>query len=415
MHIQTDRALIPAHSPAVRHLTVTITAPAAQPHGPERPAVNVALVLDRSGSMDGRKIQMARSAVAHAIKLLHARDNLTVVVYDNLVDAIVESAPATKEAKHAALALLAKVEARGATNLSGGWFKGAEEVARGRNDIKRVLLLTDGLANEGIVDPAALADAAARFRADGVSTSTFGVGADFDEELLSRRATEGGGHFYFIEKPKQIADFLASELGETLEIVARDAVFDLTCGSGVEATVLNGFPVETAGGRVRVKLGDLVANQEITLAIAISWTPQLMETITFVDCRVTDRDSALYQEPMRVEWRTTDSEANARQPVNQAVLVAVAEVLAERARATALSANRRGQYDDAQRVLRDMIQHLQGLAPGNEQVMAIIDRLRHDELELGEPISALAMKGRHFAVYSRVNSRDEAGKARRKG
>ena len=66
-------------------------------------------------------------------------------------------------------------------------------------------------------------------RSEGVATSTFGVGADFDEELLSRIATEGGGHFYFIEQAQQIPDFFASELGETLEVVATDVVFEMTC------------------------------------------------------------------------------------------------------------------------------------------------------------------------------------------
>ena len=93
--------------------------------------------------------------------------------------------------------------------------------------MKRVLLLTDGLANQGVVDPGELAATAARLRTEGVTTSTFGVGADFDEELLARLATQGGGHFYFIEQARQIPDFFASELGEALEVTARDVVFEV--------------------------------------------------------------------------------------------------------------------------------------------------------------------------------------------
>ncbi|HXG88037.1 MAG TPA: VWA domain-containing protein [Vicinamibacterales bacterium] len=415
MHIQADRALIPAHTPAVRHLTVTITAPSAQGATKDRPAVNVAFVLDRSGSMDGKKIEMARSAVTHAIKLLNARDQFAVVVFDNVVDTILATTAASKEAKAKAFANLTKVDARGGTDLSAGWFAGAQQAGIGANGVKRVLLLTDGLANEGVVDHDELAQAAAKFREAGVTTSTFGVGADFDEELLARIATNGGGHFYFIEKAKQIPDFLTSELGETLETVARDATLDIACPPGIEVTALNGLPTETAHSHLRVKLGDLVADQEITLALAVSFAPQLLESVTFVDCSLTDRDGKLYPEPMRVEWRAADTAANTIQPVNQQVLVVVAELLADRARATALSFNRRGQYDEVQRVLRDVIEHLRGLAPGNPQVVAIIDRLRHEELELGQPITALASKARHFANYSRIQSRSEDGKARRRG
>jgi Ca-activated chloride channel family protein len=325
MHIQADRALIPSHTPAVRHLTVTITAPPRRDPARERPAVSVSFVLDRSGSMDGQKIEMACLAVSHAIQLLDTRDRLAIVFYDDRIETVLAMTAAAKEAKQNALERLAQVAARGSTDLAGGWFAGAGALgatpgatdAPGATGISRVLLLTDGLANVGIVDHSELQAAAARFRAQGVTTSTFGVGADFDEELLTSIATGGGGHFYFIEKPRQISDFLASELGETLEIVALDAVFDVTCGPGVEAMVLNDFPVEASDGRVRVRLGDLVADQEITLALAITCAPRSPEAAAFVDCRVTDRDAALFQEPMRMEWRAADLAENQRQPVNQ--------------------------------------------------------------------------------------------------
>ena len=83
-----------------------------------------------------------------------------------------------------------------------------------------------------------------RFARHGIATSTFGLGADFDETLLSRLATEGGGHFYFIESPRQIPDFLASELGETLDVVAPDAAFVVNGGPDVRIAILNDFPVE---------------------------------------------------------------------------------------------------------------------------------------------------------------------------
>ena len=87
--------------------------------------------------------------------------------------------------------------------------------------VNRTLLLTDGLANIGITDPAELERHASELRQRGVATSTFGVGADFDERLLQAMADAGGGHFYFIESAAQIRDHMTSEVGESLDVVAR--------------------------------------------------------------------------------------------------------------------------------------------------------------------------------------------------
>ena len=283
MNIETDRALLPAGKTAVRYLTVTITAPErARRH--ERPAVHAALVLDRSGSMAGRKIEMAKKAVDHAVRLLNERDRLAVVCYDTEIDTLLGATTATAEAKKLALTRLKAIDARGGTDLCGGWLRGAGELtpvaasaessqAEADTALRRVLLLSDGQANEGETNPDVLARHAADLRAKGIATSTFGVGADFDEVLMSRLATEGGGHFYFIEQPAQIPDFLTSELGEALEVVARDARLVIAGGPGVEIGCLNEFPVETmqgaAGTDVHVRLGDLVSAQELTVGIAV--------------------------------------------------------------------------------------------------------------------------------------------------
>src|SRR5690349_17003469 len=133
MILDTDRALIPASSEATRYLTIKVTAPAAARER-QRPPVNVALVLDRSGSMDGRKIEMARTAVGHAIQLLNPRDRLAVVVYGDQVDVVLESKGASHEAKALANKRLVGVDARGSTDLSGGWSRGAAELQRTMGD-----------------------------------------------------------------------------------------------------------------------------------------------------------------------------------------------------------------------------------------------------------------------------------------
>lgn len=426
MHIHTDRALVPAHVPSIRYLHVVVTAPPAPapPPGTEaavRPPAAAALVLDRSGSMAGSKIAMARAAVQHAVRLLSPTDALAVVCYDDRVDTVLARTPAGAEAKRLALTRLAEIDARGSTDLAGGWRRGADELreedaADPAAGVRRVLLLTDGLANHGETNPDALAATAAELRAQGITTSTFGVGADFDERLLARLAAEGGGHFYFIEHPQQIPDLLASELGETLEVVARDVVFEIAAGPGVDLGLLNDRSTASAPGVLRVPLGDLVVNQEVALVVAVGvrQAPAAGDAVS-VQCRVADRDQRLPALPLEVAWTAAEAAANQAQPVNAQVLLEVARLLAGQAKAMALAANRRGEFDEARRILHDMAATLRRLAPGQAEVAALADGLEGETEYFQSVMSPLDMKRRHYAEYALAESRLPEGKARRGG
>jgi Ca-activated chloride channel family protein len=291
MNIQTDRAKVAAGTPAVRFCTVTITAPPAAPVAgrAERASSNVAFVIDRSGSMAGSKLEMVKRAVDHALRLLHERDRLALVCYDHEVDVLLGGAPASGEAKTMAGARMRAIDARGNTDLSAGWQAGARELrtirgSAGSDSVARVLLLSDGLANQGETNPDALAARAETLRNEGITTSTFGVGADFDEHLMSRIATAGGGHFYFIEQAAQIPDLFTSELGEALDIVARDAQLIVRDTGGADTECLNEFPVIRRGDELCIRLGDLTSEQQVTLVLATRIPPQALATAPASAC-----------------------------------------------------------------------------------------------------------------------------------
>ena len=160
--------------------------------------MNVGIVLDRSGSMgDERKFGLAREAVEQSLRMLRPEDRFALVVYDTEVDVLMPSTKATPEAKRRALDALREIGPRAGTDLAGGWLRGCEQRAEFPYDdqVSRCLLLMDGLANHGITDRDELARHAGELRQRGVSTSTFAVGADFDERLLRDMAHEGGGNF----------------------------------------------------------------------------------------------------------------------------------------------------------------------------------------------------------------------------
>ena len=176
------------------------------------------------------------------------------MVYDDVVDVVIESTHASAEARRGAIERLRSVEARGSTNLGEGWLRGCEQVAGHlvERGVNRCLLLTDGLANVGITDPDELASHAAELRARGVSTSTFGVGNDFDERLLQAIADAGGGHFYYIADAPQIRDAITSEVGETLEVVARDVDLEITARDDIRIEPISPYPAQSRGNRTVV-------------------------------------------------------------------------------------------------------------------------------------------------------------------
>jgi len=479
MNIQTDRALVAAEAPAVRYCTVTITAPkpARTADRPARPAARVAIVLDRSGSMAGSKLAMARNAVDHAMRLLGDRDQLAVVCYDDQVDVLLASAPASGEAKTMAQSRLRAIDARGSTDMAAGWRAAAEQVGAcprtpsggtgpvqrskeetddaaeqigacprmpsggtdtvpsraeetddaGASQVRsggdpavdaaapnpaRVMLLTDGLANVGETNPDVLSGVAAKLKADGIVTSTFGVGADFDDALLSRIATSGGGHFYFIEHAKQIPDILTSELGDALNIVARDAEFIIRDSIGAKSMCLNDFPTDMDEDGLHIRLGDLSEGQEVTLVLATEIGPKTLGASTSILLRLADRERVLYGAPMDVSWASVDADASRTQPVNRDVIIAAAMLLAERARAEALELNRAGMFDRAELILAKAIARIRALGDDLREIQAIANSLEDVAPRYALAMEPMLAKQQFFQSYTINRSRAGDGKGR---
>ncbi len=151
---RTDRSLIRAAGGSVRHVAVTLVAPVSD-RDKARPPVDVAFVLDRSGSMGGEKIVLARDAILQGIAMLQPTDRFAVVAYDSSVDVVMPLTPAHAEAREAAERLVRQIDPRGGTNLGAGWLAGCQQLAEARAPSAgaRCLLMSDGQANVGITDP----------------------------------------------------------------------------------------------------------------------------------------------------------------------------------------------------------------------------------------------------------------------
>ena len=415
MTVQTDRSLVRDSGDSTRYALTSMVAPrAARSHS--RAPVNVAFVLDRSGSMGGTKFELARRAVDHALRLLRGDDRFSLVVYDEEVTIVAESALATRDACEDARARLASIHPRGSTNLCGGWLAGCEQVARyiEAEGLGRCLLLTDGLANHGITDQEEIVSHARELRRRGVVTSTFGVGADFDERLLQQMADAGAGHFYFIERAEQIPDLLASELGETLEVVASGVTLSIATPKGLHAEVLNQFPSTREPGLVTVQIGDLVSGQELSLVTRLEFPSGQKGDRLAATFRVHATGAQAPVESVEQVWTLASHAACDAQPRNQAVDEAVGQVYAARAQAEAVELNRVGDYAAADALLKRVGNKI-GRYAGQSPVLAraIVELQRAASLT-SSPMDALALKGMHFRVGSALRSRTAEGKARRR-
>lgn len=414
MTVQTDRRLVRASRRSTRYALTTITAPRVE-RTTTRAAANVSFVLDRSGSMGGEKFELARKAVDHALRLLRDDDRFSVVVYDDRIDVIAESTRATPEACRHARQRLESIYPRANTNLCGGWLAGCEEVARYLTDagMGRCLLLTDGLANQGITDHEAIVTHVRELRQRNVVTSTFGVGADFDERLLQQMADAGAGHFYFIEKPVQIPDFLTSELGETLEVVASGVRLMIEVPVGVHATLLNLFPSAQAPQGLSIDLGDLVSGQELAVVTQFEFAPEAEGTTSQATFTLSSSDGRIAPNPVEQTWMFATDGACDLQARNQQVDEAVGAVYAARARAEAVEMNRRGDFPGAQRTLKTVAQRIGAYAGSSASLRRAMAELEGESSQVASALDLLALKRLHYGSSSALRSRSPEGKARR--
>ena len=222
----------------------------------ERLPVNIGFVLDRSGSMAGEKLAYTKQAVSYAVGHLRPVDFASLTVYDNAVETLLEAQHIVS--KDAFKGTVSRIFPGGCTNLSGGLIAGYREVMKHNKpeQLNRVLLLTDGLANEGITDKAVLCNKVKQMHKTGVTVTTLGVGDDFDEDLLTAMAEVSGGNYYFIENSDEIPQIFAKELQALLSVVAQNVKLQFSSSPSCAVTKVWGY--QPAGDRIlSIHLPDL--------------------------------------------------------------------------------------------------------------------------------------------------------------
>jgi Ca-activated chloride channel family protein len=342
-----DRPLIEADAASERYLMLSLRAAEGSAR---RVPLNLALVVDASGSMSGEKLARAKEAAGAVVRHLSSLDRIALIAYNDDVKLVAPSTLLTPQAKTDLLYHIGRIETGGMTNLSGGWLAGCQEVAKHQDDgdqLARVLVLTDGLANVGITSLEEIVEHARELRVRGIVTSTMGVGADFNEELLEALARHGGGRFQYVETAKHIPDCVQGELGEMLQVAARKVAVEVALPDGIRCVeCLNDFVVDRSGVLARVHLGDVIAGdtRRVLLQVAIEPTAardrqELTGLALYVD---SDTGRGTEQAFPPVELVATSRAEVEGQVTNEEVAREVALLLAARAKEQAASLVRKG-------------------------------------------------------------------------
>ena len=222
INVLTDFKQIPAEKPFTLRVMLTAEGTADTKAEKKRQPLHIALVLDRSGSMSGSKIAHVKEAVLELVKLLDPDDEVSLTIFDDQIETVIS--PGRVENLEAIEETVRSIEARATTNLHGGYKQGCDLAIEHADPsaLKRVILLTDGLANVGVTDPDMLADFASGMQEQGITTTTIGVGSGYNEFLLGQIAENGGGGTYFIERPEDAVPVFTREMTNLKSVVATD-------------------------------------------------------------------------------------------------------------------------------------------------------------------------------------------------
>jgi len=259
--VETDRAVLLAGDSQNIVLKVTLDAPPVPAHI-KRPPVNLALVLDQSGSMNGTKIEQAKAAAIEALTRLGLQDIFSVVVYDSNIHTIVPAQNARNI--HGIIRTIQQIRAGGSTALFGGVSQGAAEIRKNleNNYIHRIILLSDGLANVGPRMPADLGRLGAALIKENISVTTIGVGTDYNEDLMARLAQNSDGNTYFVESGFDLPRIFAAELGDVLNVVAKKVKVTITLPDNIKPVNIIGREGRIRGKQVELYMNQLYGDQE---------------------------------------------------------------------------------------------------------------------------------------------------------
>lgn len=338
--------------------------PSSRSNWKGRPDLNLSLVLDRSGSMEGEKMVRAREAAMFCVDQMLPTDRLSVVTFDDRIEVLFPSQPVTN--KQSMKDLISRVTARGSTALHEAWVRGGLTVSERMLDqgINRVVLITDGLANVGITNTDEIVTQAMGLYKRGVSTSTIGIGSDFNEDLLMPMAQSGGGNAWHVVEPGDMQRIFQVELEGLIAQFAHTVSLSLIPADGVRVVdLLNDFDLTETG---RYRLPNLQAGSPLDIVVQLRVGAEEVGTqMRLLDLRLgfTPQDAKnaeVLKQAHTIEFANR-GEID-RSEMNEEVIKAVQFLMNARARNEAMKRMDRGDYAGAEMLIGSALGQTQALS-----------------------------------------------------
>lgn len=328
----------------------------------ERTPVNIAIVIDKSGSMNGAKIEQAKEAAIMAVERLGKNDYLSIIAYSDTVDVLLPSTRVNNftEFRHR----IRSIRSNGRTALYAGTKRGINELDSylDKNRVNRVILLSDGLANVGPSSPDQLEELGRKAAEKGISITTIGLGLGFNEDLMTKLAYASDGNHAFVRHERDLVDIFNKEFGDVLSVVAQDVDIFIDCHIGFRPIRVLGREAEIDGRRVRLKLNQLYAAQEKNLIIEIERTEAVDPGRTpLADVTVayrSMRDKTRHKVSASPEINYSKDRSLAEGSKVKRVMSSVIEQIATERNERAVSLRDKGKVEEARRVLKDNAAYL---------------------------------------------------------
>lgn len=355
------------------HLDVLVRIQAEDVPGAERPPLDLALVLDRSGSMAGEKLAAAKQAAMETVRELEPEDRLTFISYDDRVT-VHTNRKKVGDGKQLQREILGIMDG-GGTALGPALRSGLDELTgaqRGEDVLAHLMLLSDGLANEGESRPDVLATWTTEAFGKGVATSTLGVGLDYNEDLMTRIADAGGGRYHFIENGAQVPEVLGDEFAGLTATVARNVTFEVDAPMGIELGAIPGYPNVVDGDAVMAKVGSLSAGRKRELLVRMDYAAPQGDTMALGTYTLRFRDVLDDGKPVEIVVEPTvaltQDPAAMEASENYAVTVRAQEIDVAAALQTASEQVDSGNYEEAREQLQKKTEALRKEAAENPDV-----------------------------------------------
>jgi len=328
----------------------------------ERTPVNIAIVIDKSGSMGGNKIEQAKEAAIMAVERLNEDDYVSIITYSDRVDVLIPSTRVTNytQLRHQ----IRSIRANGRTALYAGTKRGVHELEEflDENRVNRVILLSDGLANVGPSKPSDLERLGQRAAQKGISITTIGLGLGFNEDLMTKLAYASDGNHAFVRNERDLVDIFNKEFGDVLSVVAQDVEIFIECKIGFRPIRVLGRQAKIEGQSVRLKMNQLYAAQEKHIILEVEVTDTLDEGVAPLADVTIDYRSMKQKSRLKARGQATGeftkSKSRADNSINKRVMSSVVEQIATEQNEKAVLLRDQGKIKQAKKLLQDNAAYL---------------------------------------------------------